>query len=159
MSVKKNIIEEKYGMKINPDMCGESMSDKLKKVVEELNVFSEVTIVDVENYLCLIHTYNEIKDVAQELVGYLAQLKSSSTKEIYCQHFPELDDIWMFENMFSITVDPWLTVVAGQMKITWYIKMHGKSNPRLHFLDKTRNWGEINWPVSMSTGRFNQGKQ
>ena len=65
---------------------------KAENVEKELSAY-DITPKDVEYYLTLLHQYNEIKDTAQELIGHLARIEGTSTKQIYQELFPEIDDI------------------------------------------------------------------
>ena len=66
------------------------VQSKLLNVQKELSKYGDITPKDIDYYLTLLHTYNEVKDVAQELIGHLARLEGTSTKQIYQDLFPEI---------------------------------------------------------------------
>ena len=90
------VIDKGFAEKlINNDHESDShciIDEKLKCVDSDLEMMSDLTKVNVDNYLGLIHTYNEVKDTAQELIGHFARLKGTTTKQIYNQYFPDLSE-------------------------------------------------------------------
>ena len=70
-----------------------SFGETLENVEKELTEYKDITSKDIDYYLDLLHQYNEVKDTAQELIGHMARLRGTSTKQIYTEMFPEVDDV------------------------------------------------------------------
>ena len=70
-----------------------SLQSQLEELEEKISAYHGVSVESVDSYLDLIHQYNEIKDTGQALIGHLARLLGVSTKQIYTEHFPEIEDI------------------------------------------------------------------
>ena len=70
-----------------------SFGEKLENVEKELTEYKDITSKDIDYYLDLRHQYNEVKDTAQELIGHMARLRGTSTKQIYTEMFPDVDDV------------------------------------------------------------------
>ena len=84
---------------VSPDnISGESndlisLQSQLKELEGKIAAYNDVSVESVDSYLDLIHQYNEMKDTGQALIGHLARLQGVSTKQIYKEHFPEIEDI------------------------------------------------------------------
>lgn len=85
-----------------PDCIGNNSNESndlicLRSQLEDLELkiatYNDVSLESVDSYLDLIHQYNEIKDTGQTLIGHLARLQGVSTKEIYKEQFPGIEDI------------------------------------------------------------------
>ena len=70
-----------------------SLQSQLEELEEKIAAYNDVSVESVDSYLDLIHQYNEMKDTGQALIGHLARLQGVSTKQIYKEHFPEMEDI------------------------------------------------------------------
>lgn len=64
---------------------------RIKRV--ELDIFGEEEIsLEYKNYMETLHRYNEAKDKAQALMGRLAQLSGTTTKDLYPKFNLVFDD-------------------------------------------------------------------
>lgn len=46
----------------------------------------------IQNHMKLLHEYNEIKDIGQVLIGKMAELKGTTSREIYSEYSLNLND-------------------------------------------------------------------
>lgn len=46
----------------------------------------------IQNHMNLLHDYNEIKDIGQILIGKIAELKGTTSKEIYSEYSLNISD-------------------------------------------------------------------
>ena len=79
-----------------------NLQEQIDSVDKKLDEYKEISQSDVDDYMNLIHEYNEIKDLGQSLVGRYARLQGKSTSEIYDEHFSELKDAWRFIKVDNI---------------------------------------------------------
>ncbi|KAJ3322907.1 hypothetical protein HDV06_002566 [Boothiomyces sp. JEL0866] len=78
-------------------MSDSSESEKLKLELEQLTEeYKTQSQVDIETYLKqrieLLHDYNEIKDIGQQLLGICAEKYGTTVKEMYKKYDLDLDD-------------------------------------------------------------------
>ncbi|RKP19031.1 Swi5-domain-containing protein [Rozella allomycis CSF55] len=68
--------------------------DSLQQEVDEK--MDELEIIDIENeykdYLNLVHTYNDLKDAGQKIIGILAVNKGVTSRELYKDFDLNIDD-------------------------------------------------------------------
>lgn len=65
--------------------------DMLDKEISEL-VKEGYCVIELEDHIALLHEYNDIKDVAQMLLGKLALTRGVTTKELYPDFDLDLSD-------------------------------------------------------------------
>ncbi|KAJ3262527.1 hypothetical protein HK103_000056 [Boothiomyces macroporosus] len=75
----------------------ESEMVKLKQEFEQLvREYNQQSNVDIETYLKqrieLLHEYNEIKDIGQQLLGICAEKYGTTVKEMYKKYELDLED-------------------------------------------------------------------
>lgn len=66
--------------------------EDLDKQIEELGWVEETFERDVGSHINRLHLYNETKDVAQELIGKIANIEGRTVKEIYPNYGLEEED-------------------------------------------------------------------
>ncbi|KAF4082705.1 hypothetical protein AMELA_G00154670 [Ameiurus melas] len=80
------------------NVCVDEEIGELQKTLLQLE--SDITLLESEGvrvheldlHINLLHEYNDIKDIAQTLLGRLAGLRSVTTRDLYAQFGMELDD-------------------------------------------------------------------
>ncbi|KAB5543849.1 hypothetical protein PHYPO_G00084380 [Pangasianodon hypophthalmus] len=83
---------------LNNGVCVEEEIRELQNTLLQLE--SDITLLESEGvcvheldlHINLLHEYNDIKDIAQTLLGRLAGLRSVTTRDLYAQFGMELDD-------------------------------------------------------------------
>ena len=70
----------------------ENLESELAKVLEEISNYKDVKDADCEDYIELLHDYNDMRDLGQELLGKLARLEGKTTVELYDEFGMEVDD-------------------------------------------------------------------
>ncbi|ORX43654.1 hypothetical protein BCR36DRAFT_586587 [Piromyces finnis] len=69
----------------------EELKIKLSKLQSSDKNYEEYK-PEYEEYINLLHEYNEIKDAGQILMGRLAELEGTTTKSIYSEYHMDLED-------------------------------------------------------------------
>jgi Fe-S cluster assembly scaffold protein SufB len=75
-----------------------SVADELREQIEQVNqeigklTEEDSRIDDVGNYVDILHEYNDLKDTGQALLGQLATIEGTTTKEMYKRFKLELED-------------------------------------------------------------------
>ncbi|KAM9455941.1 DNA repair protein SWI5 homolog [Clarias gariepinus] len=83
---------------LNSGVCVEEEIRALQNTLLQLE--SDITLLESEGvcvhelelHINLLHEYNDIKDIAQTLLGRLAGLRGVTTRDLYAQFGMELDD-------------------------------------------------------------------
>lgn len=83
---------------LNNSVCVDEDIRELQKTLLQLE--SDITLLESEGvrvheldlHINLLHEYNDIKDIAQTLLGRLAGLRSVTTRDLYARFGMELDD-------------------------------------------------------------------
>lgn len=65
--------------------------EMLDKEISQL-VAEGYRVVELEEHIALLHEYNDVKDVAQMLLGKLAVTRGVTTKELYPDFDLDLND-------------------------------------------------------------------
>ncbi|ORX71058.1 hypothetical protein BCR32DRAFT_330098 [Anaeromyces robustus] len=81
--------EEQEKIKINAEI--EELKQKLLDM-GEIDKNYEEYLPEYEEYINLLHNYNEVKDAGQILMGRLAELEGTTTKSIYSEYNMDLED-------------------------------------------------------------------
>ncbi|KAG7322980.1 hypothetical protein KOW79_014326 [Hemibagrus wyckioides] len=83
---------------LNNGVCMEEEIRELQNTLMQLD--SDIKLLENEGvcvheldlHINLLHEYNDIKDIAQTLLGRLAGLRSVTTRDLYARFSMELDD-------------------------------------------------------------------
>ena len=85
-----------HGKAINNDIMKQKLRIKLlqheRDRLQEINRKTNNNLQKNPKMIKILHEYNEIKDVAQQLMGTLNQMRGSLTKELYQEFGLELSD-------------------------------------------------------------------
>lgn len=71
-----------------------SLEDKLKVVEEEITILEKEnhSINELDVIIKKLHDYNEMKDIAQELMGKIAFIKGATIREIHKDFNADIDE-------------------------------------------------------------------
>lgn len=70
-----------------------ALHKQIEEKDREIKELSEnYSINELQQHIDMLHEYNEIKDVAQMVIGKLAEHRGTTTKELYPEFNLELDD-------------------------------------------------------------------
>ncbi|XP_027018163.1 DNA repair protein SWI5 homolog [Tachysurus fulvidraco] len=83
---------------LNNGVCVEEevkeLQNTLLKLESDIKLLENegVCVHELDLHINLLHEYNDIKDIAQTLLGRLAGLRSVTTRDLYARFGMELDD-------------------------------------------------------------------
>ncbi|XP_056147124.1 DNA repair protein SWI5 homolog [Lampris incognitus] len=80
--------------KLNPEEEVEELRKKQEELDKEisLHIAEGYRVEELERHIDLLHEYNEVKDIGQTLLGRIAVLRGTTTRDLYSQFGLGLDD-------------------------------------------------------------------
>ncbi|KAM3843120.1 DNA repair protein SWI5 homolog, partial [Diretmus argenteus] len=82
------------GAKVNPREEVEELRRRREELDTEIALLESegYRVEELEQHIDLLHEYNDIKDIGQTLLGRLASLRGTTTRDLYSHFDLELDD-------------------------------------------------------------------
>ncbi|KAM6984823.1 DNA repair protein SWI5 homolog [Aplochiton taeniatus] len=78
----------------SPEVEVEELQRTLEQLNQEINLLEKdgLRVEELDLHIDLLHEYNDVKDVGQTLLGRLAALRGTTTRELYSHFGLELED-------------------------------------------------------------------
>ena len=113
----------------NTPTSEEHLESELSKVLEEISSYTDISDKDCGDYVELLHDYNDMRDLGQELLGKLARFEGKTTVELYDEFGLDIEDwykmwivwfvVWLNTKIYFITFVPLQLYKLQPLKGQW----------------------------------------